>query len=135
MKIDIVYATEHMSEHYRDFYDGYRALRLVDDTGELRGELVWRVASGHNVEITEFGIFQGEDHRKGDGTQLLDAAIEDMRAYLEKIKQPRWRIHLFCEADNDGGRAFYEARGFQMGAEVPQFYTDGDAAMYWRELE
>ena len=61
----------------------------------------WNMVSGHNIEITEFGVFEEENRRKGWGTQLLEAAFEDMRQYFVKINHPLWKIYLFCEERNE----------------------------------
>ena len=130
MRIEVVHATQHMADHYRPFLDGFRAVRLVDDAGSLRGELVWRLATGHTVEITEMGIFDGSDRRRGHGSALLAAALLDMESYLDSMGQKLRLVYLFCEARNDEARAFYEARGFQFQATLPSFYDDGDATIY-----
>jgi len=46
-----VAAREHLPEQYASWYEGYRALQAVDNDGTLRGELVWRLATGQTVEI------------------------------------------------------------------------------------
>ena len=55
-----------------DKTEGQRILLLVDGRDVERGELVWRIASGHTVEICEFFIHREEDQRKGWGTRLLN---------------------------------------------------------------
>ena len=95
---------------------------------------MWRLATGHTIEITEIGLFQGEDRGRGLGTQLLTAAIEDMRSYLRKMGSEMTRIYLFCEAKNEEARGFYEARGFHCEAVLPHFYDDDDAVLYVRPL-
>ncbi len=141
MKIDIVHATEHMPDQYRDYLEGYRAIRLIDEAGEIRAELVWRLASRWNAlfEIKELGVFSESDRRKGWATQLLDAALQDMRDFLHRVElgyRP-WRVYLFCETRNQAGRGFYEARGFDVAAEVKGLYGPGqgeDAIMYTKDL-
>ena len=142
MRVDIVLARDHRPEHYHDFLNGYRAIRLVDDEGAICGELVWRLASRWRatVEIKEFGISRPEDRRKGWGSRLLEAAIEDMSDYIGQLNLGYrfWRIYLFCEARNKEAHAFYEARGFQREAVPKDFYgeEDGDdAIIYSRTME
>ena len=135
MYIDIVPAQNHMSDHYSDYLHGYRAVRLLEEDGTILGELVWRLASGHNIEITEFGIFEEANKRKGWGTQLLEAAFEDMRQYFLKINHPLWKVYLFCEEDNEEGRGFYESRGFRLEVVLNDFYPDGNAVMYSQVLK
>jgi len=140
MKTDIVHAQDHMSDRYRDYLDGYRAIRLIDDEGVIRGELVWRLASRWRatVEIKEFGLFNPEDKRKGWGTKLLETAIKDMSDYIEQLNLGYrfWRIYLFCEARNKEGQAFYQARGFQSEAVLKDFYGpgDGDDAIIYSKI-
>ena len=135
MYIDIVHAQNHMPDHYSDCLQGYRAVRLLEENGTILGELVWRVVSGHNIEITEFGIFEEENRRKGWGTRLLEVAFEDMRQYFVKINHPLWKVYLFCEEDNEEGRGFYESRGFRLEALLKDFYRDNDAVMYSKILK
>ena len=124
-----------MPNHYSDYLQGYRAVRLLEEDETILGELVWRVASGHNIEITEFGIFEEDNRRQGWGTQLLEAAFEDMRQYFVKINHPLWRVYLFCEEDNEEGRGFYESRGFQLETLLKDFWADSNAVMYSQILK
>lgn len=133
--IEVVHAQNHMPNDYRDYLEGYRAARLLSEDGAILGELVWRVASGHNIEITEMGIFEGDNRRKGWGTRLLEAAFEDMRQYFSHVEHALWKVFLFCEERNREGRAFYEARGFRLEAVLMDFYSDGNAVMYAQILK
>ena len=135
MYIDIVPAQNHIPDHYSDYLQGYRAVRLLEENGTILGECVWRVVSGYNIEITEFGIFEEENKRKGWGTQLLEAAFEDMRQYFEKINHPLWKVYLFCEERNQEARRFYEAKEFRLETLLKDFYPDGDAIMYSKILK
>jgi len=135
MKIGVVHARDHMPNEYRDYLDGQRAIRIMDENGEIRGELVWRLASRWRCtfEIKEFGIFQDSDRRKGWGTTLLQEAIGDMEQYIKCVdkRYRAWRIYLFCEEKNAIARSFYEARGFQMDATLKEFYGPDDDAMLY----
>lgn len=131
----IVYAHDHQPDHYREYYEGYRAIELCDKSGTRRGSLVWRLASGHSVEITEFGVNQETDRRKGWGTHLMDVAQKDMQAYFKSINRKLRRIYLFCEDINDGGRAFYETYGFKPETILNNFYGDCSAVLYVLEKD
>jgi len=135
MKIDIVHVRDHIPDEYRDYLDGQRAIRIIDENSEIRGELVWKLASRWKCtfEIKEFGIFQDSDRRRGWGTILLQAAIDDMKRYI-KCVDPRykaWRIYLFCEERNAIARKFYEVRGFQKEAMLKDFYGSDDNAILY----
>jgi ribosomal protein S18 acetylase RimI-like enzyme len=120
-----------MPNDYRRYIDGWRAMRLIDPEGNVRGELVWRYASGNNVEITEFGIFDQRDRRRGLGSRLLEAGLQDMTDFAQQIRRPIRLVYLFCETRNEPARAFYEAKGFQLCVELPDFYKEpGGAVMY-----
>ena len=135
MYIDIVPAQNHMPDHYSDYLQGYRAVRLLEEDGTILGELVWRVVSGHNIEITEFGIFEEDNRRQGWGTRLLEAAFEDMREYFMKISHPLWKVYLFCEETNQEARRFYEAKGFRLEVILKDFWADSNAVMYSQVLK
>lgn len=132
---EIVHAREHRPKQYQDYIDGQRALKIVDKNGRERAELVWRLATGHTVEITEFGIYNPNDRRHGLGAKLLKAALEEMRSFLEKQGKALRCVYLFCEETNKIARTFYEKQGFTLGAVLKNFYHDGDAALYVLLLE
>jgi ribosomal protein S18 acetylase RimI-like enzyme len=116
-------------------FAGYKAVRLVDADGRTRGELVWRLATGQTVEITEFGIYDEADRRKGWGTRLLEAGIASIRGFFAGKPYRLRRIYLFCDSINEPGRRFYEVRGFVLAAVIPKFYHYCDAALYVRDME
>ncbi|MFC1525901.1 GNAT family N-acetyltransferase [Candidatus Latescibacterota bacterium] len=133
MRIDTVHMRDHLPDGNQDYINGYRALRLVDDEGELRGELVWRLAGRWNMrfEVKEMGIYRPADRRKGWGTKLMQAGIEDMIAFTDSLDRGHspWLAYLFCEEENTGARAFYRSCGFTEGALLPDFDGPGDAAV------
>jgi ribosomal protein S18 acetylase RimI-like enzyme len=135
MRFEDVDARQHRPDDYADVFAGYRAVRLVGDDGRTRGELVWRLATGQAVEITEFGVYDEADRRLGWGTRLLDAGLESMRAFFADKPYRLRRVYLFCDAINEPGRRFYEARGFTLAAVLPGFHHYCDAAMYVRDVE
>ena len=52
MRIDIVSARDHRPDDYADVFARHRAVRLIDDDGRTRGELVWRL--GHDPFALRF---------------------------------------------------------------------------------
>jgi len=103
---------------------------MIDESGRLRGELVWRLATGETVEITELGVFDESDRRQGWGTRLLEAGLADMAAFFCDKPYPLRRAYLFCESINEAGRAFYEHHGFVETAVVEGLYDSCDAVLY-----
>jgi ribosomal protein S18 acetylase RimI-like enzyme len=130
-RFQVIHFNEYNGE-LKDKIEGQRVVLLMDEHDTERGSLVWRLASGHTVEITEFGIHTGEDHRQGWGTLLLNESLKDMHRFFENnpnYPKPLRRIFLFTEASNTGARAFYRARGFYEEVVLKDFYDDGDAVM------
>jgi ribosomal protein S18 acetylase RimI-like enzyme len=135
MTLNIVHARNHMPDHYGRDIEGQRAIRFMDNSGKIRAELVWRYATGPNVEITEFGIFDEKDRRLGLGTRLLNEGIRDMKDFSEKWGHTIRRVFLFCERGNAPARAFYEARGFTLDAQLEDYYEEeGGAVLYSRAI-
>ena len=130
MRFDTVPVRVHRIDEYRDVLEGYRAVRLIDDSGRLRGELVWRLATGQTVEITEMAVFDESDRRRGWGSRLLEAGLADMRAFFSGKPYPLRRVYLFCESVNEAGRAFYERHGFLVAAVVEALYDCCDGVLY-----
>ena len=130
----------HFRDHngeLKDKIEGQRVLLLVDGQDVERGELVWRVASGHTVEICEFFIHREEDQRQGWGTRLLNEALADVREFFQtsNIDPSLLRlIWVLTERTNSVGRAFYEKCGFVKKAILEDFYSDGDAVLYARMI-
>jgi ribosomal protein S18 acetylase RimI-like enzyme len=130
MRVEIIHARDHLPEQYEPALSGHRAVRLVDGKDALRGELVWRHDSDGAVEITEFGLPDPADRRKGLGSRLLSEALADIRAFYRSRKLGVATLYLFCEAGNERARAFYEARGFRLASVLQGFYNRGDAVLY-----
>jgi len=135
LRFEVVDARHHRPDYYAGVFAGYKAIRLIDDRGRTRGELVWRLATGQTVEITEFGIYDEADRRQGWGTQLLEAGLASMREFFVGKPYKLRRIYVFCDSINEQGRRFYEAHGFELTAILPRFYHYCDAAMYVRDME
>ena len=135
MEFEIIDAKQHRPTFYADILAGFRAVRLVDSDGRTRGECIWRLATGQCVEITEFGIYDEADRRKGWGTKLLEAGIASIRSFFADKPCRLRRIYLFCDAINKPGRRFYEARGFELAAVIPNLYHYCDATLYVRNME
>jgi ribosomal protein S18 acetylase RimI-like enzyme len=103
----------------------------MNDDHEIEAELVWRLGSGNNIEITEFGVFSESNRRKGIGTLLLRAAISDMLDFSEAEGIALLNVYLFCETRNTAARSFYESHGFKLQAKVDELYEEeGGAVLY-----
>ena len=131
----------HFKDHngeLRDKIEGQRVLLLMDQDGGLRGELVWRVASGHTIEICEFFIHREEDQRHGWGTMMLKEMLTDARKFFGTCTgydEPPRRVWAMTPQDNSIGRSFYEKSGFEQQILLEGFYVDGDAVMYIMEID
>ena len=135
MRFVTVEARTHRPDEYSDVFDGYKAVQLVDGSGRIQGELVWRLATGNTVEITELGVFDESLRRKGWGTRLLDAGLESIRSFFAHKTYRLRRLYVFCDAINDPARAFYKAHGFELACVIPGFYHYCDAALYVLDVE
>jgi ribosomal protein S18 acetylase RimI-like enzyme len=135
LEVTVTSFAEH-KQSYKDKIEGQRVVSFVDDEGNQRAELVWRVASGYTVEICEFAINREEDRRQGWGTKLMDAGLADMREYFENLERPHslLKVWLLAEERNSVARAFYKARGFEEVTILQDFYSDGDAVMCVMEV-
>ena len=116
------------------------ALELLDDRlakgdrsdyhfilADLAGRLAGYVCFGpigiakRRFDIYWMGVHR-DSHRRGLGSQLLQAAEERMRAwgwdyvYVETSSRPLY----------EPTRQFYEKRGFRLVARVPFYYADDD---------
>ncbi|MEM9914838.1 MAG: HAD-IA family hydrolase [Planctomycetota bacterium] len=131
LRCDDVHIRDHEPHEYGPYVEGFRAVRLLDQAGEIRAELVWRVGVGYHAEITDIGVIQPLDRRRGLGTRLLAAGLEGIKKYYrDQLNRPLRRVYLFCDETNPAGRAFYEALGFKRKANVPDLETYCDLLIY-----
>jgi ribosomal protein S18 acetylase RimI-like enzyme len=135
MRTVVVAASTHRREEYAVDFEGHRAVQLIDEAGRMRGEMIWRLATGRTVEVTEFGIFDPADRRRGYGTRLLKAGLDDIRQFFSEKDLRLRRVYLFCDAINEPGRSFWESRGFRLASVLPGFYHYCDVALYIRNVE
>jgi RimJ/RimL family protein N-acetyltransferase len=135
LRFAIVPANSHRLDEYHDTLEGYKAVQLIDDFGEMVGELVWRLATGQNVEITEMGIFNESNRRQGWGSEILKAGLESIREFFAGKPYRLRRIYLFCDSINRPARAFYERHGFKMETILHGFYHYCDAVLYVLDVE
>lgn len=135
MKIQIVEAQNHRLEEYAEVFEGYKALQLLDDIGKIRGELVWRLAHGRSVEITEFSIFNASDRRQGLGSKLMSEGFKSMQEFFRDKNYKLKRIYLYCESRNVPARALYEKHGFKAECTLKDYYFYCDAVLYVRSIE
>lgn len=135
MRFAIVSANTHRPDEYSDTFEGYKAVQLFDDSGEMRGELVWRLATGQTVEITELAILDESHRRRGWGSKLLEVGLRSIREFFAGKPYPLRRIYVFCDSINQPARAFYEAHGFRLEAVLSGFYHYCDAVLYVLNVE
>jgi len=135
VRFAIVPATTHRLDEYSDTFEGYKAVQLIDDSGEMRGELVWRLATGQTVEITEMAIFDESHRRRGWGSKLLEVGLGSIREFFVGKPYRLRRIYVFCDSINEPARAFYKAHGFRLEAILPGFYHYCDAVLYVLNVE
>jgi ribosomal protein S18 acetylase RimI-like enzyme len=135
VKFVVVPARTHRPDEYSDTFEAHRAVQMIDDSGAMQGELVWRLATGQAVEITEMGIFDESYRRRGWGGKLLEEGLRDIRAFFAAKPYRLRRVYLFCDSINESARAFYEAHGFKLAAILPGFYHYCDAALYVMDVE
>lgn len=110
--------------HYR-FLAGH-----VD--GRLAGYACWGTIDGTRESVDLYWIavhpdFQGQ----GIGAALLD----DAEAWISESGRRRIYVETSTRAQYESTRAFYRARGYDLSAELPDFYAPGDGkAMFVKVL-
>jgi [ribosomal protein S18]-alanine N-acetyltransferase len=97
--------------------DGWLAL-AIERNGEMSGFLVGRLV-GDQAEILNLAV-RAQDRRKGKGTALLEAALEEFRSRGGKS------AYLEVRESNTGGIAFYERHGFAKMARRKGYYREPD---------
>jgi GNAT superfamily N-acetyltransferase len=103
------------TSHYR-FLTGH-----VD--GRLAGYACWGTIDGTRESVDLYWIavhpdFQGQ----GIGAALLD----DAEAWIAASGRRRIYVETSTRAQYESTRAFYRARGYDLSAELPDFYAPGD---------
>jgi ribosomal protein S18 acetylase RimI-like enzyme len=137
MHIRTVDARDHQARpDFRPYVDGQHAILLEDHDGSYQGELVWRLANiGQGIaEITGFGIQNAALRRRGWGTQMLQAALEDIRSFMAERGIAHRLVYLFANAESEAAMAFYRARGFRQVSLVPELYGRGQACVMALDL-
>jgi [ribosomal protein S18]-alanine N-acetyltransferase len=106
-------------ESYRKFAEENGSLALVLETnGETGGFLVGRRVRDQ-AEILNLAV--GVEHRrKGEGTALLEAALEELRSGGAKS------VYLEVRESNTGAISFYEKHGFAKTGLRRGYYREPD---------
>ena len=106
-------------ESYRKFAEEKGSLALVLETnGQIRGFLVGR-RIGDQAEVLNLAV--GIKHRrKGEGTALLAAALEDFRSGGGQS------VYLEVRESNTGAISFYEKHGFAQTGLRRGYYREPD---------
>ena len=135
MKIEIVHRKQHLPDAYQAYLEGQRAVRIVDEEGNVRGECIWTLAGKWRCvfEIKEIAVYNENDRRQGWASWMLREAVADMKRYVKSVNPSHraWKVFLFCEGKNDGGRAFYTSQGFVLAAELADFYGPGNTGLLY----
>lgn len=87
--------------------------------------LIWRFGQGNTAEIFDIVVYT--ERNKGVGTSMVKQAISELRKF--KVR----RLFAFTRKENHSAHGFYEKLGF-VGTDVPNFYPDGDAKIYVKEI-
>lgn len=85
-----------------------------------RDYLSYRPGHGGTVEIDDIAVYS--ERQRGTGRAMVEAALARTGAA---------KVYALARAENAPARKFYEALGFRP-VELPGFYEDGDAVMYYR---
>lgn len=94
--------------------------------GEEEGKLVYRRGSGTTIEIYEIEV--RSDRRKGVGRALIEKLIEQAkRLFITRI----WAL---TREENKIAQTFYNALGFTRSDLLRNFYPDGSAYLFWKEI-
>lgn len=100
--------------------------------GRLAGYACWGTIDGTRESVDLYWIavhpdFQGQ----GIGAVLLD----DAEAWIAESGRTRVYVETSTRAQYESTRAFYRARGYDLSAELPDFYAPGDGkAMFVKVL-
>jgi len=108
-------------ESYVKFAEEKGSLALVIETdGEIRGFLVGRRVEDQ-AEVLNLAVVS-KHRRKGEGTALLGAAMEEFGARAVKS------VYLEVRESNTGAIAFYEKHGFAKMGLRRGYYREPDEA-------
>lgn len=111
------------SSHYRF---------LVAEDGEVSGYACWGEIPGTVASADLYWIVVDPRHQgKGIGAALLDEA----EAWMASAGRTRVYVETSTRAQYDGTRRFYLACGYELAAELDDFYGPGDGkAMFLKVL-
>lgn len=91
-----------------------------------RDFLDYRLGSGGTVEI--FDIAVGTERRQGKGRTLIERLVQE---HIPRGCKLVWAI---TRVDNLIAHEFYEKVGFRRIAHLKNFYPEGDAFMYGKDV-
>ena len=100
------------------YVDPFAVVSMIDDES---GYIVWRLGTGHNVEMLHIHT---EEKGKGYGRDLFYRMLGKLRQF-----SPYHSVFGFTRADNVGAKAFYGALGFDLTG-VPGVYADGRCILF-----
>lgn len=90
--------------------------------------LQWRQGSGSTIEVYDIAVFG--DRRKGSGRKM----IQDLYDIVAKQYSSTTLIWAIARESNRIARDFYLGIGWRIIAVLPQFYKEGNAIMFGRNM-
>ena len=100
------------------YLDPYLKLHIIE---HQNGYLVWRRASGYNVELLHIRTFLSG---RGTGRLLFTTLLESL------LRDPPYAtVFGFTRTVNEASKSFYQTLGFDL-SEVKGVYADGSAILF-----
>lgn len=111
---------------YDEHISTYRPMYYVEDE---RGYIVWRIGTGHNVELLHI---RAKEPRRGYGTSLVVTMLRDVEAEIARTNQVPHSVFGFTRQSNEAALAFYGSLGFTLDP-ILDLYREGPAVLFSQE--
>jgi ribosomal protein S18 acetylase RimI-like enzyme len=92
-----------------------------------KGFIVWRPATGNNVELLHIMTFQ---QRKGYARELVGQMVRELEA-----SPPYFSIFGFALSSRTHLKDIYRRLGFNVTEDIPAPYKDGPSFIFWQSYE